>query len=657
MSPLVTLSLRLARAGGPFRIAAIVVANALGSLVLLAAAALPGALTPAGADLSTDQRVQTMAITTFLLVPVAILLLAVGRLASATRDRRLASLRILGFSPARTRAVAAGENGVLALAGASVGALVFVLVAPVLEALDARGGAWFVEALRVTPGQVVVTVLGIVALSAVTAIAGTRRMTQDPQRARSQSALRRPGLWVLAPLAVGVAVLALLAHDTEAVAARVEPVYVFFAAALVCAIGIALLPPLVSSWLAGGLVRIPAVSATLAGRAIQAEPTGAGRLVAGVGVTTFLVVAVFGMLGAYLSAPQFRLAEQMRTDGPQTVWVLGGGFAPGTPAASMWEGGIPLTDADRDAITAVPGVIGLTRDWELEAGPCIDGEPCPQPFIGTCAELALVMSVTGCVDDHAAVIHVVNIPPEGEVYAHRVLVDPTVRPTITLRGPHADPDGSGLAQLDVPLVAEPLVQDIGATTDAWVYSSSYEAFIPSSLVEGVFAQSPRSEIIAEGGPVVLAAIQETAEARGIGVAPYPTDEYDGGMRIRSAVLTLAAIIVGLGLVGVALSAMDRARERQRDIARLVAVGVPARTLRAGQLWQTLLPLGIAVGAASACGALLVDALAAINGQHDLMVAASMPALLMSLLCGVVLVSLVTLPMTRARLTPEMLREE
>lgn len=644
---------------------AIIGANAIGVVILLAIQALPGAIFAPGAEVSTEQRVQVMAITTFLVVPVAILLLTVGRLASGTRDRRLASLRILGLNPRRTRLVAMGENGVLALVGAALGALAFTLLAPVLDDVVARGPAWFSASLQVTPGVLILTTLGVVALSAVTSIAGTRAMNREPRAARSQSARRTPRPWALLPLVIGVASLSWVVRNPAGSAG------LFLLGALGCAIAVALLPSLLTSWVSGLLVRLPFVSTTLAARSIQVEPASAGRLVAGLGVTTFLVVATFGWLGAYLSTPQFRLADQMMTDGPQTVWLQGGGFEPGTTLSSLdfterdWtEEATALTAADREALRAVPGVLGITRNWDYWMLSCQDGEPCPQPFVGTCEELALLMTVSGCSDDRAGVILPVNVGVEAEDFLSPQLPDPTLRPTLVVAPGNDEPftvDAAAAipaeSRIEIPLAGEPLLQDVNATAARWVYPSHYEAFIPHHLISDQISERTRGEIIADGGPAVLAAIEKVAAERGILLTPYPKDDYDQGMRVRAAVLALSAVIIGIGLIGLCLGAIDRAKERQRPVARLVAVGIPAWVLRAGQLWQTLLPLVFSVGAAAACGVLLVRALAAIDNFADLLAASSMPILLVAVGLGVALVSLVTLPLTRARLTPELLRNE
>ena len=47
------------------------------------------------------------------------------------------------------------------------------------------------------------------------------------------------------------------------------------------------------------------------------------------------------------------------------------------------------------------------------------------------------------------------------------------------------------------------------------------------------------------------------------------------MRARATVTTLSAIAIGTGLLGLALSAADRAVEQRRRVARHIAIGMSA----------------------------------------------------------------------------------
>lgn len=80
-------------------------------------------------------------------------------------------------------------------------------------------------------------------------------------------------------------------------------------------------------------------------------------------------------------------------------------------------------------------------------------------------------------------------------------------------------------------------------------------------------------------------------------------------------MTVSALALGVALLRLAPSAVDRAREQPRTIAKQVCFRVPGRVLRASQLQETLLPLFVALTLAIALGGLLV--LAYVSGWPPL----------------------------------------
>src|SRR5699024_3331883 len=199
-----SLGLRLARAGGRLRAWSIVAGNAFGVALLLVALALPAALYPDPAE-RAELQVQIFGILLFLLVPAVILLVTVGRLSSGVRDQRLAALRLLGLSPWRTRAVAAVENGVLALVGALLGACAVGLTLPWAGSALVDGGV--VE----QPPHISVVIGGVVvlAVTALSVLVGTASTWERelPSRGRAEATHRTPRMWRLVVLLVGLGLL------------------------------------------------------------------------------------------------------------------------------------------------------------------------------------------------------------------------------------------------------------------------------------------------------------------------------------------------------------------------------------------------------------------------------------------------------------------
>ena len=129
------------------------------------------------------------------------------------------------------------------------------------------------------------------------------------------------------------------------------------------------------------------------------------------------------------------------------------------------------------------------------------------------------------------------------------------------------------------------------------------------------------------------------------------------MRVRTAITTLSALAVGIGLLSLAMTAADRAIERRRAVGRLIALGFPTRTLRTARTAPVLAPLAIATGLAATLGALMARAFAALAGWPDLTNGIQLGLVTTATLIGAMLTAAVTVPMIRTRLTPDLLRRE
>jgi hypothetical protein len=638
VSALVALGLRLARAGGPLRAWSIAAGNAVGVVLLLVAAALPTAVYP-DAEVRAAERVQLMGILVFLLVPAVVLLVTVGRLSSGVRDRRLAALRMLGVGRHQARVVAAVENGALALVGALAGAALFATAAPAASRLAVDGRLWLQAPLRATPASAVATVLGVVALSVVV---GTRQ----------EATRRRPRPWRLAVLATGLAALVWLGRiDPDATADRVEGL-LFFGGTVVTAVGIALTTPWVTAWLAHHLARTRSSGLLLAGRAIQTDSVGAARLVAGLGVALFLTVGALGGLGATEALPQNRYATQVLTDGPQAIRVT-------TGRADEAAGRSTFDPGDASSLAEVEGVLGVSPVYPVVV---TFDQGQTTAFAGTCAQLALVMEATGCDDSRAA--RIVSSRPQTEaerwVWWDYLDVDLADQEDAIV---WAMDDDDTEDERAVDLSGPPIVQHVDAQLGRWVYRSSYVAFVPLPLVADLVGRPSELAVVAVGGAEVQQRVAAWAEQRGYVARPHPRTEYDQLQNWRAGVLTLCGVVVGVGLLVLALTAADRASERRRPVARLVAAGVPPRVLRLGQLVQTLLPTVVAAALALGSGVVALRGYASeVQGQTQAQGATLVDArawgiLLAAVTVGALLVALATVPLIRTRLSPELLRRE
>lgn len=645
MTVLAALGWRLALTGGTRRIVVVLVGNGVATALLLATAAVPTAIYPEGTVVDPAERTSVAAALTFSLLPATVLLLTASRTSAAVRDRRLASFRLLGLSLRRTAILAALENGVLGLAGSVAGLVLFLATAPVVEALVAAGPAWFRAPFTTSPLPATATVLAVTLLTAAIATVSLRRLARDPVAQRSEATRRDPSRWRLALLAIAVVPMALLAAlgRTADWLQNTGGLALLVIGAMAGAVAIAQVTPLVSAGLAQLLIRSGSTPAVLAGRAIQIEPGGAARLVSGLGVAVYLVLAALAVLSAYESTPQYQYALQTIREGPQPIDIGHQRHGQGSRVA-------PVTRDEMAAFSMVSGVRTVVPRYEasvedvcgLEQGCFTD------VFVGTCAQLAEVMVARGCSDDAAAVIALENYEgTPGGWDAERGELDTVTRLDVRFE------EGGPVSDLALgPLI----VQDSAATQDQWVYQASYNVFVPQHLADAAGAEPMSAIVVADGGLDVQRAVADAAPP-GLVVEPYPLWDYDAVMRVRTLITTLCAMVIGLGLLSLAMTTVDRAVDRRPSVARHIAIGVPPRVLRGAQLLQTLLPLAIAITLATGLGALMVRAWAALAGWPPLADGVQLGLVATASLIGAVLVSLTTLPLIRTRITPDLLRRE
>lgn len=148
-----------------------------------------------GKDLFTadDQGVALTGIV-LLAMPVVVLSAAAGRLGAARREQRLAALRLAGATPRQIVAMTAAETAVLGAAGASTGALVYVLLLPALAEVPYGVGGWFTGDLWVGVGWLAAVVAAVTVLITVSAVSMLRQVAGSPLGVAQQVSPRRTRL-------------------------------------------------------------------------------------------------------------------------------------------------------------------------------------------------------------------------------------------------------------------------------------------------------------------------------------------------------------------------------------------------------------------------------------------------------------------------------
>ena len=216
------------------------------------------------------------------LVPIVILIVVVSRVAWRQRERRLAAIRLVGATQSQISLVAAAEAGLAAVGGAALGWGLYEVGRRVLAAtVIFQGGHFWVDDLAVPPSWLAGILLGAPVLVMLTTVASLRAIHMRPLAVQRRSRRRRPSLWLVVPLVVGLGGQFALLPFRDRLAVPGEdggpPLLATLAALLTLStiVGFVLIGPWLVAMVGRGVARLSrTVPSLLAARRIADEPTG-----------------------------------------------------------------------------------------------------------------------------------------------------------------------------------------------------------------------------------------------------------------------------------------------------------------------------------------------------------------------------------------------
>lgn len=226
-----------------------------------------------------------------LVVPLASLGGAAARLSARRRDDRLATLRLLGATPATVSALAVLESVVLAAAGAVAGVVLYFLLVPLVALIPFRGEALGIEGVLLGVPALAAVFAGVVLLAAASAVLGLRQVVISPLGVRTKQ--DAPKLhWLRIVIGVAVIALAFLMMAALQVAGSVLIIFAMLGAAFGGSIAVLnLIGPWVIRLVAQSQARrAKAPARLLAARSVLESPKAAWRQVSGVAMTSFMAV-------------------------------------------------------------------------------------------------------------------------------------------------------------------------------------------------------------------------------------------------------------------------------------------------------------------------------------------------------------------------------
>jgi hypothetical protein len=520
--------------------------------------------------------------TSALLLPVVVFVATSTRLAAAARDRRLAALRLVGADGEQVRRIAAGEAFVGAVVGLVVGVVLFLAgraVVPSINVAALQGGI-FAEDVRPEWTLAVLIVIAVPLLAVGIAVFSLRRVMIEPlgvvRRARNQ---RRKLWWRLAPPVLGIV---LLATQGGRLGGGLEG-----SSQLPVTTGIVLLlssVPLVLPWIVERFVSklgggSPAWQ--LAVRRLQLDSGTPARVVGGVAVV---------LAGAIALQTVFVPAESRYQPADAR---------PPSVSVTMIGSSVEQAQALGATLRKMPGADTVDSSVMIQLL-SVDGRDGIAMRVGTCDELRRLTAIEQCRDGD---LFTSAKPQNGEFVptaGERVLVSadapgqtcsksaewtvpPSVRPTRSLTSETGDvfATPAALAGIAAPVV------------------NAY-AYVQPKSNDGNFVEYVRNALV----PFGWSAYAFTA-----------TDGIDSTFTLIGRMLMIGSVItLLLAAASLLVVALEQIRERRRALAVLAANGVRRLVLARSLLWQTAVPIAIAVVVAVVSGLVLAALLLYVTGQ-------------------------------------------
>src|SRR3954468_8824385 len=314
-----------------------------------------GGVGRAGEPLDLGSLVLIMVVASALLLPIWLFVATVTRLSAATREARLAAVRLAGATESQVRVLAAAEAGVAAAIGSLLGIPLFLAIRPLLASGPSGGIHLFATDLMPPLWLAAAFLVALPTLAIVMSLGTMRRLVVSPLGVTRHVRRSHAGWrWALV-LAAGVVVLAWSA-SRHADLKRLGDVATFVVVgSSLAALAFGLVGTATwSAWaaarrLAGSVRSVPAM---LGLRRLEAEPTSVSRVVGGVALMIVLVgVVQSGLLGLVRSEGPPSLPVEARVLSGNEVGIFDG--AEGTASLDVQD---------------VPGVASVRWTRKLAGG-------------------------------------------------------------------------------------------------------------------------------------------------------------------------------------------------------------------------------------------------------------------------------------------------
>jgi hypothetical protein len=319
------------------------------------------------------------------LFPMLVLISTATRLAASRREERFAALRLVGGTPADIRMIAAVESVVSAFFGAVLGVVIWLLVQPLVAGGALIGTQYFSSTVTPAAWEYAAIIVGVPAIALVAALISLRRVQISPLGVSRRATPKRPTVWRLTLLALGVGLyfygLSVTSH--KSIGAATYP------GLLLTMVGLVIAGPWFT-WATARLVGSVSGGAAplLASRRLADNPKAAFRSVTG------LVLAVFlgTMVGTLV--PAVNATEASPTNGALSNVLVDQVGMPGPAAARLLRGVGAIGGASVYPFYATAADVGTSGGQNAPFAIVSCGVMRDLAVLGQCAPGAAAVQVT-----------------------------------------------------------------------------------------------------------------------------------------------------------------------------------------------------------------------------------------------------------------------
>jgi hypothetical protein len=264
-----------------------------------------------------------------LLVPVLVFVATSTRLAAARREERFAALRLVGATPRQVNVIASVEAGIAAVTGTLVGFACFWIFRPLVARLPFTGHPFFTSDLSLGWFAILGVAVGVPLAAVAVSLFALRRVQISPLGVTRHVTPRPPRPWRLAPVIIGLGILA-AARFLSGSSAVAPSILAAFVAIIV---GLMVAGPWLTMVGARLLAKLARRDSTLiASRRLSDDPGRAFRAISGLVLAVFVGSVFIGVVGTLLVRGG-GLGTMTLPSGTVSQWLYGqgqkgGGVAP-----------------------------------------------------------------------------------------------------------------------------------------------------------------------------------------------------------------------------------------------------------------------------------------------------------------------------------------